>query len=68
MENQGLKVKQILPMKLDAFYVSLLSEKNSANGKLSLPSALHAALIGIRSNLSAKKETNHSSLIYLIQK
>ncbi len=35
MENQGLKVKQILPMKLDAFYVSLLSEKNSANGKLS---------------------------------
>jgi 2-polyprenyl-3-methyl-5-hydroxy-6-metoxy-1,4-benzoquinol methylase len=68
IEKQGLKVKQIFPMKLDVFYVSLLSEKYSSNGKLSFVSIAKAIVTGIRSNIKARKETNYSSLIYLIQK
>ncbi len=68
MEKEGLKVKEIIPMKLDAFYVSMLSEKNSNNGKLPLTSTIRAILNALKSNRKAKTEMNYSSLIYLIQK
>lgn len=64
-EKHGFKIRKILPMKFDAYYVSLLSEKYK-NGK---GSAIKALFIGLRSNIKAKmKQGNYSSLIYVISK
>ncbi|CAN5598165.1 class I SAM-dependent methyltransferase [soil metagenome] len=68
VEKHGFHIKRIIPMKLDSYYVSLLSEKNSSKGKLTLSNTFTALRIGLRSNLKAKSELNHSSLIYQIQK
>lgn len=57
-------LRKTLPMIFDAFYVSLLSEKYRSGKKLSL----HAAWIGFRSNLSARKTKEYSSHIYLFKK
>lgn len=65
LTNNKLKLKQIAPMRLDAYYVSLLSEKYRNNKKLTLISALCALINGFRSNWNAKKELNYSSLIYI---
>ena len=62
--KENMKVIQILPMKFDAFYVSLLSEKYK-KGKMN---ALKAFSIGLRSNLKAKRTNEFSSLIYVIKK
>jgi SAM-dependent methyltransferase len=59
-----LKVKETLPMKLDAFYVSLLSTQYK-EGKTNYVEALKT---GYASNKWAKHNgNNYSSLIYLIQ-
>lgn len=58
-----MNVEKILPMKFDAFYVSLLSEKYKS--KKSRP--LRAFFNGLRSNLKASKNGEYSSLIYLIK-
>jgi len=58
------EVHKILPMKFDAYYVSLLSEKYKKN-LLYYPAAFFR---GFYSNLKAKKaEPNYSSLIYVIK-
>ena len=57
----SLKTK---PMIFDSFYVSLLSEKNKT-GKQNL---IKAFLIGLRSNISALKSKEYSSLIYCYKK
>lgn len=63
--NVNFELIGIRPMKFDAYYVSLLSEKYK-NGKVSFPNALK---IGWTSNRRAKKnENNFSSLIYLLRK
>lgn len=59
-----MKVKGIMPMKLDAYYVSMLSEKH----KTGKPNMAKASWIGLRSNLKARKSNNYSSLIYIISK
>ncbi len=59
------KVKEIIPMKLDAFYVSLLSEKY-IHGKERFFKAFTS---GLKSNRWAKKnQNNYSSLIYILSK
>lgn len=59
------RVNQIVPMKLDAFYVSLLSEKY-IHGKNRF---LRAFTSGLKSNRWAKKnQNNYSSLIYILSK
>lgn len=59
------KVKEVLPMKLDAFYVSLLSEKY----KHGMYRFLKAFTSGLKSNRWAKKkQNNYSSLIYILSK
>ena len=63
-EAKGFKLKQTLPMKFDAFYVSLLSEKYK-NGKTNL---FKAFWIGIRSNFKARETNEYSSLIYVLKK
>lgn len=68
LENNGLKLLKVIPMKLDAYYVSLLSEKYKANGKLTLPGAVSGIVQGYTSNRNARSDSNYSSLIYLVQK
>ena len=68
LEKHELKVVNEVPMKLDSYYVSLLSEKNGADGKLSIPSLIRALVNGFRSNRKGKQEMNYSSIIYMIQR
>ena len=62
--KENMKVTQTLPMKFDAFYVSLLSEKYK-KGKMNVFNAFN---IGLQSNLKAKHTNEYSSLIYIIKK
>ena len=55
-------VESIHPMKLDAYYVSLLSNQNKY-GKLK---PIKSFLNGFVSNIYAKKKMNYSSLIYIL--
>ncbi|KAA6348888.1 Ubiquinone biosynthesis O-methyltransferase [termite gut metagenome] len=65
VEKHGMKIEQILPMKMDAYYISMLSEKlkNAAFWGL-----MKAVWYGWQSNCRAKKDGNYSSLIYIIKK
>jgi len=63
----SLNVVTTLPMKLDAYYVSLLSEKYR-HGKLNPLTTSRAIVNGLRSNISARTTTEYSSLIYVIKK
>ncbi|MDX1629709.1 MAG: class I SAM-dependent methyltransferase [Fulvivirga sp.] len=66
MKKHGLKVKAIKPMKLDAYYVSLLSEKYLKPGIFNY---LKAIVTGWKSNKYANKNNNnYSSLIFIIKK
>lgn len=65
--KHGLKVESVLPMKLDAYYVSMLSEKYKRNNNTTISGLLSAILNGFRSNLDAKKTGEYSSLIYVIR-
>jgi 2-polyprenyl-3-methyl-5-hydroxy-6-metoxy-1,4-benzoquinol methylase len=66
LSNHSLRIHKIIPMKLDAFYVSILSEKNSA-ANTSLLTILRGILNGIKSNYGRNKG-EYSSLIYVIKK
>lgn len=68
LENNGLKMQKVIPMKLDAYYVCLLSEKYRANGTLTMQGAMRGILQGYTSNRNARLNFNYSSLIYLVQK
>lgn len=61
--KEKMKVEKILPMKFDAFYVSLLSEKY----KTGYMNFFKAFYIGLKSNYKAKKRFQYSSLIYVIK-
>lgn len=67
LQNEGLAVKQIIPMKLDAYYVSMLSQKNGSPGTHSLPLILKAVWVGLLSNLRGGNQ-NQSSMIFVVQK
>lgn len=68
LQGEGLRVTQILPMKLDAFYVSLLSERYAHPEHSGVIRVLRALWNGFRSNLAARRGTNYSSLIFVVQK
>ena len=61
--NENLKLVEVLPMKFDSFYVSLLSEKYK-NGKMNF---LKAFWIGLKSNQYGNRKKEHSSHIYVIK-
>ncbi len=63
--NNELSLKEVLPMKLDAYYVSLLSEKYKNKHSHNLVTPFKALLAGYKSNAKAKKTSNYSSLIYI---
>ena len=58
-----MEIQDMLPMKFDAFYVSLLSEKYK-NGKMNY---FKSFWIGLKSNLRAKRSKEYSSLIYVLK-
>ncbi len=62
-ESDFLDVVKTIPMKFDAFYVSLLSEKNK-KGKINL---LKAFYIGCKSNFKAMRTFEYSSLVYILK-
>jgi 2-polyprenyl-3-methyl-5-hydroxy-6-metoxy-1,4-benzoquinol methylase len=59
----NLQLIQVVPMKFDSFYVSLLSEKYK-NGKMNF---LKAFWIGWKSNRYGSKNNEYSSHIYVIK-
>lgn len=60
----NMTIEKTLPMKFDAFYVSLLSEKYKS-GKMNIFRGFYRGLI---SNWKAKKTSEYSSLIYVLKK
>ena len=62
--KEKMVVEKIIPMKFDAYYVSLLSEKYKT-GKMNLMSAFYRGFI---SNFKARTTTEYSSLIYVLKK
>jgi 2-polyprenyl-3-methyl-5-hydroxy-6-metoxy-1,4-benzoquinol methylase len=61
--EKEMNLVEVLPMKFDSFYVSLLSEKYKT-GKMNF---IRAFFVGLKSNLSAKKSKEYSSHIYVIK-
>ena len=64
MLKHGLKVKNVYPMRLDSYYISLLSEKYKTGKSNYVKSIIN----GYKSNSYASKDNNYSSLIYEIKK
>ncbi len=62
LNNTGYTLEAILPMKFDAYYVSLLSEQYRGAGMLKFIKALYQ---GFKSNFKASKSGEYSSLIYI---
>jgi 2-polyprenyl-3-methyl-5-hydroxy-6-metoxy-1,4-benzoquinol methylase len=62
-EKESMKLVKVLPMKFDAFYVSLLSEKYKT-GKMNYFSAIY---FGLKSNWYGKKNLEYSSHIYVLK-
>jgi 2-polyprenyl-3-methyl-5-hydroxy-6-metoxy-1,4-benzoquinol methylase len=63
--KNGLKLNKVKPMKLDAFYISLLSEKYKRDGLQNITGMVTAFVNGLKSNRKAKKTGEYSSLIYI---
>lgn len=61
--KENMNVEKTLPMKFDAYYVSLLSEKYKS-GWMNI---FRAFFIGLNSNIKAKSSSEYSSLIYVIK-
>ena len=63
LAKYGFALHETYPMKFDSFYVSMLSEKYLSDRI----NYLKALLVGLRSNLKAKKATDYSSVIYVFK-
>ena len=62
VNKHNLRIISRLPLKLDAFYVSLLSEQYKKNN-FAIASAFFN---GVRSNIKAANDGNYSSIIYIL--
>jgi 2-polyprenyl-3-methyl-5-hydroxy-6-metoxy-1,4-benzoquinol methylase len=65
--NSSLRLISTIPLRLDAYYVSLLSQTYLHPNQNKLISSAYAFIAGLSSNWKAKKNLNHSSLIYIAQ-
>jgi len=66
LKKHKMELVETLPMKFDAYYVSLLSEKYKNGGN---PNYISSFLSGFKSNSHAGKTTNdYSSLIYVAKR
>jgi len=64
LTNNGLKIDDVIPMKLDSYYISLLSEKYKTGSS----NYFKSILTGYKSNIYGHKTGNYSSLIYVSSK
>jgi 2-polyprenyl-3-methyl-5-hydroxy-6-metoxy-1,4-benzoquinol methylase len=62
-EKENMTLQKVLPMKFDAFYVSLLSEKYKT-GKMNF---IKAFFIGLQSNWKASRSKEFSSHVYVLK-
>jgi ubiquinone/menaquinone biosynthesis C-methylase UbiE len=67
LQNHGFTIDKTIPMKLDAYYVSMLSEKY-ANGNSGIRSFITGLNNGFVSNRAASQSGDYSSLIYIAKK
>lgn len=65
LEKNGFKLIDTVPMKLDSYYVSLLSEGYKFPKKTGITRMLNAFMNGLISNYIASKTGQYSSLIYI---
>jgi len=65
LDSTGLKLIETIPMKLDAYYVSMLSEKYKNKNIIDLSCLVKGFISGLKSNFLARNKTNYSSLIYV---
>lgn len=63
--NHQFHLVKKMPMVLDSYYVSLLSETYKKTGLLRFPKSLFN---GLRSNLRSKQNQEYSSIIYIFRK
>lgn len=68
LHEHDLTLVRTMPMKLDAYYVSLLSEKYRNSNTLSPTGYVRAMRTAIASNRAARKSGEYSSLIYVARK
>jgi len=62
-QPEGMQIVKMIPMKFDAYYVSLLSEKYLYRKS----NIFKAFFIGLRSNFKAKASKEYSSITYIIK-
>jgi 2-polyprenyl-3-methyl-5-hydroxy-6-metoxy-1,4-benzoquinol methylase len=67
LARHDLKLNTIAPMRLDSYYVSLLSEQYKSRKK-GVSNMVKALVQGWKSNRAAKVTEEHSSLIYIVRK
>lgn len=67
LESLALKLMDTVPMKLDAYYVSMLSEKYKNNNNIQVSCLINGFISGLRSNFLARRKINYSSLIYIVK-
>lgn len=65
LNKHGLRLKEILPMKLDSLYVSILSEGYLSEVNKGMKGIVRGLYNGLKSNAKAKHTNNYSSLIYV---
>ncbi|MEQ1584233.1 MAG: class I SAM-dependent methyltransferase [Cyclobacteriaceae bacterium] len=65
LEKNGFRLINTMPMKLDSYYVSLLSESYKQPKKATILRMISAFLCGLSSNNSARRTGQYSSLIYI---
>ncbi len=68
LANNGFILIDTIPMKLDSYYVSLLSESYKYPKKSTILRMLNAFISGAASNNSARKTNQYSSLIYIARR
>ncbi len=64
----GFILHATVPLKLDAFYVCILSEQYKRRGKTGPLTFFKGIINGLKSNWSAIKYKDYSSLIYIVRK
>ncbi len=68
LEKNGMKLLNTIPMRLDAFYICLLSEQYKANRVNTVAAFFKAFINGFLSNLHGHKTREYSSHIYIAKK
>ncbi len=66
--NHGFTLMKTIPMKLDSYYVSMLSESYQNSNGFKPLQLLKAVVTGLKSNLAARANSDYSSLIYIGKK